>query len=374
MQDLNGKLCQVLRPADNSERAVVWTRLGEKALKHGNLDTGCVVYPRGTVKAVCALLALAFFVLIDVCQAHGRNALSAAAIPAIGSILLGGTLGLCISIWWSCRPQGVWFPSVSDLSRHAPLSNAYRIGFIAFAFFLFATIALYQELLLPQIEIPSIESYETNASVPLAVPVPGPSPGIEADTPSSVNGVDNETMNSTENASMNATRNNARHMLSLGPSRSVYWGYAAAAGLAMQGTVTFDGKLSIRSTVHVVGMFIFAFGVMKHSAQSNFWLGLPRVNAQMELPAALAASLKFRCNLADYGPLVLMLGPLSSQAMATHQASSSARSTQALTMKTFLRDSGMDKAWALMQWVLVVLVWMFYGSFAVDFWYAGQFF
>lgn len=158
-------------------------------------------------------------------------------------------------------------------------------------------------------------------------------------------------------------------MLGFGPGRSLAWGYAAAAGIGVQALFSFDGKWTVRSAVHVAGFIAFGAGVMQHSVQSNFWLGLPRGSPAVEVPAALAAVLKFRRNVAEYGPLVVMLGPLSSQMLSNSQMSSRGQRNSG---RSIWQDSGMPKAMGLTQWALLLMAGAFYVTFACDFWYASQ--
>merc|ERR1712110_1152432 len=106
---------------------------------------------------------------------------------------------------------------------------------------------------------------------------------------------------------------------------------------------------------------------------SNFVLGGPRGKPLLEASAFLARVWKWRRSIAEYGPLVLMLGPLSSQFLSTsHRTTMDAsRARPSPSMRSIFKDSGLPKSMALMQWGLMFLSVAFYTTFACDFWVAS---
>jgi len=498
---LNGQLGQVLRLGDTPDRTVVRTGAGEKALKHANLCTGSVVYPKHTFIVGGSLLSLTLLAVGDVGRTWGRNSLSAAAIPILAAIWVFVTLWLCMMMWWPCRPQSSWFPSVSELSANAPVRNIYRTGFVAFALLFALTNGLYQEILLKGADIPApldgnglfaqwqldlaaraAAAEAANLAAPHA-PAPGPllvNPSMvengTEDAATTANGTDDatiaadaetdsdssadtssgiwwswlpfgrtgssvgapksswmswlpfaqadtyedmvaaeadladtaaETVSSSwlpsfwwplnllwsssatpaaagSNAAVdtfnitaaNATGpkpNSTNEMLITGPVRSVEWGYAAAAGIGIQAVFSFDGKVNWRGVVHSLGMLLFAMSVFQHTMQSSFWITLPWGKSLVGAPGWLGTALRFRRTISEYGPMALMMGPLSSHLWSTSQMANAPRNRHASnSMNGIFKDSGMPKSIALMLWALVLLVAVFHSTFAFDFWFAAE--
>jgi len=495
---LNGQLGQVLRLGDTPDRTVVRTGVGEKALKHANLGTGSVVYPRHTFIVGGSLFILTLLAVGDVCRTGGRNSLSAGAIPILAAIWVFVTLWLCMMMWWPCRPQSSWFPSVSDLGANAPVCNIYRTGFVVFALLFALTNGLYQEILLKGVDIPApldadglfaqwqldlaarAAAAEAAALAALQAPAPGPllmntwmaENGTE-DAATTPNGTDDTTIvadaetdsdSSTDTSSSswwswlpfssaskssgipksswmswmpfanvetykdkgaaeadpadsatetvssswwpsfwwplnllwsssaapaaaratvdtfnitaaNATgprRNSTNEMLITGPDRSLEWGYAAAGGIGIQAVFSFDGKVNWRGVVHSLGMLFFAFCVLQHSMQSNFWITLPWDKSLVGAPGWLGTALRLRRTILEYGPLTIMMG-LTMGPLTASQMTNAPRNRHASnSMRSILKESGMPKSIALMLWALVLLVAVFYSTFAFDFWYAAE--
>jgi len=406
------------------------------------------VYPKHLGKVAGVLLILTLLVVGDVCRTRGRNALSAAAVPLLGAVVLAFTLCFCMTVWWPCKPSASWFPSVSELGANAPIRNVYRVGFLVFALLFASTNGLFQELWLKSVEFPapmdsaalaarqaeiemarSLAAAQAAASQPAETSAPAQSwygwlVGSPAPAPVSGHAVaedavataaeeasagdamedaattagaddtaataaetepteDNITVNSTENTTKEPRRNSTNEMLIAGPERSVMWGYVAAGGAALQAVVSFDGKFSIsirspltairdswRSVFHSLGMLVFTVGVFQHSTQSHFWLTLPWGKTLVDTPASLQTVLKYRQAITEYGSLVLMLGPMTSQFWSTSQRANMQRNRQSLSMGNIFRESGIEKSVSLMLWAVMLLVVVFYGSFACDLWYA----
>jgi hypothetical protein len=182
-----------------------------------------------------------------------------------------------------------------------------------------------------------------------------------------------DTFNITAANATGPRRNLTNEMLITGPDRSLEWGYATAAGIGIQAVFSFDGKVNWRGVVHSLAMLLFAVSVFQHSMQSNFWITLPWVKSLVGAPGWLGTALRFRRTISEYAPLALMMGPLSSQFWATSQRVNAPRNRhESMSMKGIFKDTGMSKAISLTLWALVLLVAVFYSTFAVDFWCAAD--
>lgn len=396
-QELNGQLCQLLRPADGApDRVVVRTNGGEKSLKPANLQFGASsVYPRWALAAAGLLAVLSFLVCLD-SLLGSQSPVCAAAVPVLAMVWLLGTVILQFWVYRPCRTPDVWVPSVSELGLYPPLGHAYRFGFLHVALLLFTSIWLYSELVLPRLgEVPTpgtpwrpitVSAEEPSGQQPVG------EEEAEAEAAASARELEGEgekdggqdEVSSAEGAeegadvasnSTNASRaanvtGNMSYFLTWAPNRSVTWGYAAAAGVGLQGLVTFDARVSIRSTIHLLGMGAFVVGTMQHSMQSSMVLMSPRGRPLADLSDKVRTVIRLRQNITNYGPLVMLGVPLGSQFMNMNKQQT--RGQQQMKAINILKESGLVKLVGLLQWALVAIYALFYSTFCVDYWYAAS--
>jgi len=348
--------------------------MGEKALKPVNLLTGRAVYPKGTYCVAVVLSVLALIVGLDILRSEGRSTVSAALVPLLFAAWLLSTLGLCGWLYRPCRLEGAWMPSVSELSVFPPMRNFYRVGFMFAGALLAQSIWLYSELLMANLaEMPPMPSAAPAPPLMSAEPadVAGAEESAEAVDPEAEN---EELLEETDEAKVvkpkekNMTRLLALHeTLRVGPETSTWWGYGAAAGLFLQGVVPFDGRLSVRSVLHLGTLGGCVAGALQHSVISNTLLLSARGRHFWESSPLLHQVIKLRQNMTDYAPLVLLGMPLTSQYM-TFQRRGKAVDPSATKFRDLLKDTGLTKAMGLTQWLLMLVYAVFYGSFSVDYW------
>uniref|UniRef100_A0A7S1LQH5 Uncharacterized protein n=1 Tax=Alexandrium catenella TaxID=2925 RepID=A0A7S1LQH5_ALECA len=401
-KELNGQLCQLLRPADSApDRIVVRTRQGEKSLKPANLQFGASsVYPRWALAAGVLLAALSVLTAVDALLGS-RSALSAAAIPVLAMVWLLGTVCLQLWVYRPCRTPDVWVPSVSELGLYPPLGHVYRFGFLHVALLLATSVWLYSELLLPRLaEVPApgtpwnpvsfaevapsgheaAEPEEADVA-PSLHEVEGEEPSEDAkpvdaeveamETADGEGGADDAGgANGTNATSVPMVTGNMSYFLTWAPNRSVTWGYAAAAAIGVQGLITFDSRISVRSAIHVLSMGAFAVGTWQHSTQASMVLMSPRGRPLAALSDKVHSAMRLRQNITNYGPLVMLGLPLGSQLLNMNKPP--AKSQGEVKAVNILKESGMIKLVSLLQWALVVIYAVFYSSFCVDFWFASQ--
>lgn len=406
-QELNGQLCQILRPGDSApDRLVVRVRGAEKSLKINNLLFGARnVFPLWSGVVAALLVVLSFFASADLLLGT-RSPLAAAAVPVLTMLWMVGTVGVLFWTYRPCRTTDVWVPSVSELGLYEPTRNVYRFGFLHVALLFAMTIWLYSELLLPNLAPPPAAGTPWHANAALLEEIPvAETPreggdGEEADEParelegaeleeggastedndqelapdqdgpSDEEGKDGNVTNTSRGTNITNVTGNMTAFLTWAPNRSVAWGYGAAAGVGLQGLVTFDGRFSIRSTVHLMGMGAFVVGTMQHSMQSTMVLLSSRGKPLALMSNKVKSSLRLRQNITSYGPLVLLGVPLGSQLMQMNKPA-----MQPQRMKSavnILKESGLVKLVGLLQWALVAIYALFYSTFCVDFWFAAM--
>lgn len=373
---LNGQLCQVLRPAEAPDRVIVQTRIGEKSVKCTNLLSGNAVYPARTGYVAVALSILTSVVVAEVLQRpHGGIALAKAAIPLLGMTWFLMTLGLCFYILWSFRASDAVFPSISELGVPKSTRPIYRVGFIWAAFLIALTVWLYGELLmsnlaeappLPTLVAPNASMNTSSETVEVSE---ASDKTVENLTVSENAGIENSTGNIT-------TRDPNSSIYVWGPERSIKWGYAAAAGIGIQGFFNFDSRVSLRSAFHVVGMGTFVAGMCQHCMLSSLVLTSPRGKPFMDASAMLHRVLKLRRNVTDFAPMVLLLLPLGTQYSTLFRKplnmNPPSGQPEMPSMRSFLADTGLVSWIARSQWALMLVFAAFFSSYAVDFWVASQ--
>eukprot|EP00403_Amphidinium_massartii_P026939 CAMPEP_0178403432 /NCGR_PEP_ID=MMETSP0689_2-20121128/17365_1 /TAXON_ID=160604 /ORGANISM="Amphidinium massartii, Strain CS-259" /LENGTH=565 /DNA_ID=CAMNT_0020024385 /DNA_START=26 /DNA_END=1723 /DNA_ORIENTATION=- len=432
---LNGELCSILRAADSAERVVVKTRLGEKSLKPANLQVGNCVYPRGSGYVPAVIGAVATVAMADAFRTRGLNGISTATIPVCASICVLLTLGLSAYLHRPCKKDDSWVPAVSALGSSMAARRVYRVGFIAAGILAASTVWLTGELLLTQLQEPlpppplppppPLAPEEPAAAVESGAEEESPaatddvdtaagtgadadaatadafaedpedsgsddsseSPDEEEDSPvssghsveSSEAGDAASEASSDNSSALNATERrlafwrNETALMEWAPASMTKWGYIAAAGLAAQGLFAFDDKLSVQSVLHGIGFSAFAVGALQHVVLANSVLGGTAARAMPEAWSPLRKVLRLRRYLADGGPAALMVVVLISQSTSiTRPTAARQRSPVTMTTRGILKESGLGKSIAMMQWAALVLMAVFYCTFAFDFWVGSQ--
>jgi len=369
---LNGELCQVLRPADSPDRVIVRTRFGEKSLKHTALEDGAAVYPKAVAWMALVLFCLTLLALADIRRSHGRSAPSAVVLPVIFMACLGLTLGLCWFFYRPCRTSTTWFITISEMGSGAPARGVYRSGFLMTALLLAVIVWLHSELLMahladipppsppPPPPVPAAEPAEaaaeqaTGTEEQSAPPEEPPTPSEELAPPS-------HTVAGNENAT-NATNKTKLGIMVWGPERSTFYGYVAAGGLAVQGIFNFNGRfLHLQSAIHILGCIAFAAGTWQHCMLSNAVLASPRGAPFTEASFALRKLLKGRQLISEYGPLALFVVPLLRQSFQPHH------DRYNRSLRSPWKDAGMDKTASALQWGVMAIAMIGFGTVALDF-------
>eukprot|EP00927_Polykrikos_kofoidii_P076929 TRINITY_DN73943_c0_g1_i1.p1 TRINITY_DN73943_c0_g1~~TRINITY_DN73943_c0_g1_i1.p1 ORF type:complete len:473 (+),score=69.47 TRINITY_DN73943_c0_g1_i1:126-1544(+) len=375
---LNGLLGLVLRPGDGPapERTVVRTRVGEKALKHANLQVGFgAVCPRLVSAAAGLLFTATVIAVVDVLRSGGHSQTSA-AIPVLTATWAFATIGLCGWFYLPCRPSGTWLPSLSALGQAQPARHVFRGGFLLMALLLATTAWLYSDLVVPRLA----EAVEQAPSPSPSPPPPRPvAEGAIETAHETVGEHDDEderesaaqSREPTEDETENQTEGNATltNITTSPPDdsmveRSVLYAWVAAAGAATQAVFIFDGRFSFFSVLHVVGALAFSMGSMQHILQATQILQSVRGEPLTSSSAWLQTVLRMRHLISSFGPLLVLALPLGAQ-MSSRQPV--ARNNMA---KSMLDASGIMVTMRSMQWGTLVFNAVIIGTYACDFWVA----
>lgn len=357
LPELNGTLAEVVRPAA-SQRVVVQTSAGEKALRRSNLDESLHALlppwaaPVGAALVLCTLVA-----------AVAGRPLGAALLPLLALGWAGGTLALCLGIYRCC--WHAWYlPSFSAVCDRKPNRTLLRLGFLVAGILLLTSNWLYGELVVPQILDGPIQ-LETEEMPPVVAHEAEVAAGNATDNAS----LDNATLNSTENATENATVVKRPRIPSPAMIQgSLLYGYIAAFTFSLVGLCFCDGRWWT-TLIHVMLGIIFTFAGWQHTWTSSSLLTSARGRRYAEYMGELYSIAKFRQMISDFAPLVALGVPITAQVLCQSRITQRRGS---LSTMSFLETSGILLSMKALQWGLMLTYLIFVGSYAVDFWILSQ--
>ena len=353
LPELNGTLAEVLRPAA-SERVVVQTCVGEKALRLSNVD--------GRLSAVAppwAAPLTAGLLLCSLVAPLAGQPLGAALVPVLAFGWAVGTLALCLSIYRCCWHS--WcLPSFSSVCSRMPNRIVLRLGFAAAGALLVCSNWLYGEFVLPQILDGPLEPAEE-------LPVTDRPDDLELECSGE------EMCNLTENATGNATNTPPVVKPTRIPSPalihgSLFYGYMAAFTFPLLGLFFCDGSWWT-ALVHVLLGIVFIFAGAQHTWTSSSLLTSMRGRRYAEHMGELCAVAKFRQMISDFAPLVAMGVPITAQILCQSRIT---QRRNTLSAAHFLESSGILLSMKALQWGLMLTYLIFVGTYALDFWILSQ--
>lgn len=146
------------------------------------------------------------------------------------------------------------------------------------------------------------------------------------------------------------------------------YGYAAAAAAGVQGLFGLQERLlSPQSVIHIAGAVVFAVSAMQHCQQSTLLLSSVRGEPLRTASDWVVTIVKFRRQIGDFAPIVLLALPLASQMFNRDNSAGSRRPT----MQSALQSSGLLTSAKAMQWGSLLLYTVFVSTYALDFWVCG---
>eukprot|EP00929_Paragymnodinium_shiwhaense_P096009 TRINITY_DN5742_c0_g1_i1.p1 TRINITY_DN5742_c0_g1~~TRINITY_DN5742_c0_g1_i1.p1 ORF type:complete len:598 (-),score=183.82 TRINITY_DN5742_c0_g1_i1:57-1850(-) len=415
--ELNGQLGQLLRQAEHApDRMIMRTSLGEKALKHTNVDFSFLAtVPMQGLLVVGLLLVLSAAASAESLRSEAKSALGAAACAGLGFAWLAATLSICGFLYLPCRPAGTWVPIFSTVGAHSPAAPIFRLGLLMVGLHLVAVTWMYQDALLTRLPdfqeiaeenelayqalLASLEvnvSNETgscqagdescaadassvadSAAATADAELPSEEKKAEAgpDDPSGAepteppaDGAEETTTTSTTSTTTTTTmRKPKRPPGPPGPEvaeRSVLYGYIGAAGFIGQGIFCLkeDNLRSVSSILHILSGLVFAYGATTHVMESTYLLAYTKTKFLGD-----SMGLRLRQAITSFGPLMLLAMPMCSQVANWKPPGRDRRSTKS-TLANIVEASGLSSSLRGMQWVAVLLYVTYCSSYGVDFW------
>lgn len=282
--------------------------------------------------------------LLALARARGRTlvVLVTAGVPCCAMVSVLLTVTICLR-WWRASENaidGLVFPAISELGVHMPEKLVYQLGFGATGGLMAVSMLIYEALVVP--------------FVFLAV---GPAPAsVRSDIAAQV-----QTM--------------------------MMWGYASAAGVALQGILTLEHELSAQSFAHWAGAVIFMMGSMQHASASESVYDVidkalgaaPPQGGDAACPSAevrrvfadrgLQMAASVRRFIKNYSSLTMFAVPLVAQALRALEvdgASDNATKQVVGNGKELPADLTVMNMMGLMQWGIILQFALFFSTYAAD--------
>lgn len=307
-----------MRKADGDDGAwVVMTRRGLQILQPKHFQPGRSEDVPGSVKLLLVLLMNATLVLLALTPFFG-GLLDPVLAPVVSLVPLAAILWLLLTLilcYWLSRPlhnPRALIPAISEMGVAPPARSVYKFGFGVTGLLFVATIRLYDVVLVRKLVSPTLPTQDM-------------------------------------------------------ASRSIAWGYFAAAGVIIQGVFNLDPRVSPQSLLHFLGAAAFIVGSIFHLQASNtiftpYAAHLPRI-LQTSLRAQRVEAL--RRLFSDHAPVALCFGALAQQAISLM----STRPGFDGGGKGDDDSSGLDAFFGMMgltQWAMVLLYALLFASYAVE--------
>merc|ERR1712107_508033 len=141
--------------------------------------------------------------------------------------------------------------------------------------------------------------------------------------------------------------------------------------MAAQGIFIFRGwkgwRLALQSIAHVLAACALALCAMQHIQQSAALLGSVRGAPLVASSPSYMSVLKYRRYIGDFGPLVLLAVPLTTQMFNRTPPSP----TQRTTLQSALADTGLLMSARCVQWGSILAYGVYLSTYAFDFWFTS---
>jgi len=156
--------------------------------------------------------------------------------------------------------------------------------------------------------------------------------------------------------------------------RTLWWGHAASAGVALQGVFTLKHEVDLQCFVHWGGAVLFMAGAMQHGKAGNELYDRAQAGKKSPLMTGhrLKLAMRMRHCIVEYSSLVMFMVPLLMQLFpgepkgpnATDDRQSEPPSKVAA--KAAEIDPRMMNAMGLMQWGIILQFAVFFLTYTVD--------